>query len=72
MMRALRRRYGRAVGSIHERAARALGWPLQDVQSLSFHSLRELVRPVDPGLASEMTEAIQTSAYVTGKRRRRR
>jgi hypothetical protein len=44
---------------IQERAAKALGWSLQDVQSMSLASLREQVRPVSPKLAHELTEAIR-------------
>ncbi len=44
---------------IQERAAKALGWSLKDVQSLSLASLREQVRPVSPKLVHELTEAIR-------------
>jgi hypothetical protein len=45
--------------SLNERIAQALGWPLKDVQSFSFQSLREVVRPVSPKLAHELTMSIQ-------------
>lgn len=50
--------------TLQERIAEALGWKLQDVQSFSFQSLRELVRTTHPKLAHELTEAIQSGAYV--------
>lgn len=64
-MRGLRRRYGRATGALHERIAQALGWPLRDVQSFSLHALRDLVRPVSPKLAHEITAVISSGRYVT-------
>jgi hypothetical protein len=45
---------------IQKRVAKALGWSLQDVQSMSLASLREQVRPVSPKLAQELTEAIRS------------
>ena len=81
--RVLKKRYGRAVkppmpdmswlyggptGSLHDRAAAALGWPLADTQSMSLQSLREVVRP----LAGEMDRAIRSGSYIVGERRRRR
>jgi hypothetical protein len=83
----LRRRYGRAVkppmpdmswlyggptGSLHERAAAALGWSVPDTQSMSLQSLREVVRPVNPALAVEMDREIRSGRYIVGERRRRR
>ena len=53
--------------SLHERAAKALGWSVKDTQSMSMHSLRELVRPVDPDLAREMDYMIRSGAYVAEK-----
>jgi hypothetical protein len=44
---------------IQKRVAKALGWSLQDVQSMSLASLREQVRPVNAKLAHELTEAIR-------------
>jgi hypothetical protein len=56
--------------SLQERIAAALGWPLRDVQSMSLQSVRDLVRSVDPGLAMEISETIDSGAYITrgGKR----
>ena len=59
------------MSDLHERAARALGWSVRDAQSLSMQSLRDLVRPVDPGLAREMDYVIQSGTYVRGSRARR-
>ncbi len=61
--------YGGATGSLHERAAAALGWPVRDTQSMSLHALRELVRPVNPGLANEISMAIESGSYIRGGRR---
>jgi hypothetical protein len=53
-----------AMSDLHERIAKALGWSVKDAQSLSMHSLRDLVRPVDPQLAQEMSHVIQSGAYI--------
>lgn len=37
------------------------------MRSLSMQSLRDLVRPVDPDLAQEMSYAIQSGAYIRGE-----
>lgn len=50
--------------NLHQRIADALGWTLEQTQSLSFHTLRELVRPVSAKLADEITQAIRSGAYV--------
>lgn len=47
------------------RIADALGWPPQDVSSMSCQSLREIVRPVSPELAHELTFLIRSHAIVT-------
>jgi hypothetical protein len=52
------------VSELHDRIAKILGWRPVDVQSLSMQSLRDLVRPVDPQLAQEISYAIQSGAYV--------
>lgn len=49
---------------IHERIARALGWSLADVRSFSLPSLREIVRPVSPKLADEITRIIRTGEHL--------
>ncbi|HSX22280.1 MAG TPA: hypothetical protein VLE97_05845 [Gaiellaceae bacterium] len=56
------------MSDLHERAAKALGWSVRDTQSLSMQSLRDLVRPVDPDLAREMSYLIQSGAYARGER----
>ena len=78
----LHRLYGRAVkppmpdmswlysgptGSLHERAAAALGWPVADTQSMSLQSLREVVRPVNPALAAEMDRELRSGRYIAGR-----
>ena len=45
------------------RSADALGWSLQDVNSLSLPALREVLRPVSVKLAHEVTCAMQSPAY---------
>jgi len=50
--------------SLRERIAAALGWPVEDTYQLSAHSLRDLVRPVSPKLAHELTQEIQSGRYV--------
>lgn len=49
---------------LHERIATALGWTLAETRSFSFHMLREIVKPVSPQLALELTKAIETGAYI--------
>jgi hypothetical protein len=60
--------YGGATGTLHERIAAALGWSVADTQSMSLQSLRDLVRPVNPELAGEITRAIQSGSYIVGER----
>jgi len=55
------------MSDLHDRIAKVLGWSERDVRSLSMQSLRDLVRPVDPELAKEMSYAIQSGAYVRGE-----
>lgn len=55
--------------SLHERIAKALGWPLRDVESMSLPSLRELVRPVDRYLAEEISESINYYQDLTRRSR---
>lgn len=50
--------------TLHERIAEALGWSVKETQSFSFLTLRELVRPIDPKLAHELTVAIETGTYL--------
>jgi hypothetical protein len=53
-------------GSIHDRAARALGWPKSATQSMSLQALRELVRGADPELAKDITKHIHSGSVVRG------
>lgn len=46
-------------GTLHERVARVLGWTAREAQSFSLPALRDLVRPVSPKLAWEITCAMQ-------------
>ncbi len=52
-------------GSLHERAAEALGWSMKDVQSVSLQSLRDLVRPVDRRLADDITLVVASGGHIT-------
>lgn len=45
--------------SLHARIAKALGWTVKEAQSFSLPALRDLVRPVSPKLAEEITLRIQ-------------
>ncbi len=45
--------------ALHERVAEALGWTVAQAQSFSLAALRDLVRPVSPKLAYELTQVIQ-------------
>ena len=55
------------MSDLHDRVAKALGWSARDVRAVSMQSLRDLVRPVDPDLAQELSYAIQSGAYVRGE-----
>jgi hypothetical protein len=55
------------MSDLHDRIAHALGWTPAEARSLSMHSLRDLVRPVNPDLAREMDYAIQSGAYIRGE-----
>ena len=52
------------MSDLYDRAARALGWVPTDVHTISMQSLRDLVQPVDPDLAQEISLAIQSGAYI--------
>ena len=52
--------YGSRDVTLHERIATVLGWTVEQTQSLSLASLRELVRTISPKLAAEITERIRT------------
>lgn len=57
------------MSDIRERVAHALGWTIEQTMSFSYQALRELVRPVDGNLASELTRLIQTGQYIVGRSR---
>lgn len=57
---------------LHDRIAKALGWSARDVRSMSMQTLRDLVRPVNPALAEEMSLVIRSGDYIRGSRRGRR
>jgi len=50
---------------LHERIAQALGWTVQQTQSLSLAALRDLVRPVSQKLAAEISNVIQSGGHLT-------
>ncbi len=56
-------RFRRNGGDLRDRVADALGWSAEQVRSMSWQSLRELVRPVSQNLAQEITTAIQSGSY---------
>lgn len=58
------------MNDLYDRAARALGWKPADARTVSMHTLRDLVRPVDPDLAQEMTLAIQSGAYLKAPKKK--
>lgn len=49
--------------SLNERIAKCLQWSLEDVQSMSLQSLREIVRPIDSALAKMISNAIMSGKY---------
>jgi hypothetical protein len=51
--------------SLHDRAAKALGWTVEETQSMSLQSLREQVRFLDKSLADDITDAIESGRYIT-------
>jgi hypothetical protein len=51
--------------NIDERIAKTLGWELADVKTMSYNGLRDLVRPLDPELAKEITHIIDWGFFIT-------
>lgn len=51
------------MSGLYDRAARSLGWSLAETRRFLLPALRDLVRPVDPSLADEMSLVIQSGAY---------
>jgi hypothetical protein len=60
------------IQSLAIRIAKQLNWSLAQVQSFSLPALRDLVRPVNPTLANEISHVIQKAEHVAPRRRRRR
>ena len=58
-------------GTLHERAAAALGWSVRDTHSMAMQSLRAAVRHVNPALAEEISREIRSGRYIVGERRGR-
>lgn len=50
--------------TLHERIAKALDWPLSDVEKHSLYALREIVRPISPKLAHELTVMIRGGFHI--------
>lgn len=57
------------MSNLHERIAKALGWEVEEVRTMSFQTLRELVRPVSDKLAHEITQEIESGRYIKGGKR---
>lgn len=55
--------------TLHERIAKRLGWTVEQTQSFSLQSLRELVRGY-PKLEAEITELIRSGRVVVGESKR--
>jgi hypothetical protein len=54
--------------NLYERIAKALGWTIEQAQSFSLPALRDLVRPVSPELAYEISASMQHGSHVTRPR----
>lgn len=50
--------------TLHERIAQVLNWSVVDVRSFSLISLRDLVRPLNAKLASEMDEIVRSGRVI--------
>lgn len=50
--------------SLHERIALALEWPVENTRCFSLAALRDLVRPVDPQLANEISLTLQSGRHI--------
>jgi DNA-binding cell septation regulator SpoVG len=49
--------------NLHARIAQALNWKEEETKQFSMQSLRDLVRPISPKLAQEISQAIQSKDY---------
>lgn len=54
------------IEATQEDIAEVLGWSIEDVRSFSLRSLRDLVRPVNPGLAKRIIEDVGYLQRVNG------
>lgn len=52
------------MNTLHPRIALALGWTVPEVRSFSLMSLREIVRPVNPKLAQEITAILESGRHL--------
>jgi hypothetical protein len=52
------------MSTLHERIAAALGWTVAETQTLSLPSLRDLVRPVSPALAGEISDLLARGLHL--------
>lgn len=50
--------------NLKERIAQALGWTVEQTNTFSLQALRDLVRPVSPKLAHELTMALTSGSYI--------
>jgi hypothetical protein len=50
--------------SLHERVAAVLHWSEREVHSVPLAALRDLVRPVDPRLADELSEVLRRGTHL--------
>ena len=44
--------------------AKTLGWSLEEVNQFSLAALRDLVRPIDPHLAEQISRTIQLGDFI--------
>lgn len=58
------------IDQIRKRVAEKLGWTIGEVNTLSLPALREMVRPVSPKLAYEITLAMSSPVYFRHPARR--
>ena len=52
-----------------EAIAKALGWTVEETRQFSWQALRDLVRPVNPALAKDMSADIKSGRYIVGERK---
>jgi hypothetical protein len=54
-------------GGLHDRIAKALNWSIEETWGFSLAAMRELVRPIDPELAQDITLAVGGGSRVARK-----